>query len=98
MPGTGDRAEVRRRLPLRQLWPLLTRESLPYDGPALSNEQMAERAKALQTKYKFRYDMNTLLEKRDTKVDAGKGQVLTDDFAPVEMLKTITRHNQRKPE
>jgi len=69
-----------------------------YDGPALSNEQMAERAKALQAKYKFRYDMSTLLEKRDTKVDAGKGQVLTDDFAPVEMLKTITRHNQRKPE
>ncbi len=69
-----------------------------YDGPALTNEQMAERAKALQAKYKFRYDMNTLLERRDTKVDAGKGQILTDDFAPVEMLKTITRHNQRKPE
>lgn len=69
-----------------------------YDGPALTNEQMAERAKALQAKYKFRYDMNTLLEKRQTTVDAAKGQVLTDDFAPVEMLKTIGRHNQRKPE
>lgn len=69
-----------------------------YDGPALSKEQMTERAKALQAKYKFRYDMNTLLERRETKVDAAKGQVLTDDFAPVEMLKTIGRHNQRKPE
>ncbi|MGE0420978.1 MAG: spermidine synthase [Reyranellaceae bacterium] len=69
-----------------------------YDGPALTRDQLAERAKALQAKYKFRYDMGTLLEKRQTTVDAGKGQVLTDDFAPVEMLKTIGRHNQRKAE
>ena len=69
-----------------------------YDGPALTKEQMTERAKALQAKYKFRYDMSTLLEKRQTTIDAAKGQVLTDDFAPVEMLKTIGRHNQRKPE
>jgi GT2 family glycosyltransferase len=27
------RGEVRRALPARDLWPLLTRESLPYDGP-----------------------------------------------------------------
>ena len=69
--------------------------ALPFAAPP---DIPADRAKALQAKYKFRYDMNTLLEKRDPKVDTGKGQVLTDDFAPVEMLKTITRHNQRKPE
>jgi hypothetical protein len=37
------RAEVRRRLPLRRLWPLLVRESLPYDGPGLSGRSPAAR-------------------------------------------------------
>ena len=54
-------------------------------------------AAALAKQHKLRYDLVELLAaKRDIKPQAG-AKLLTDDFAPVEMLKTIKRHNERRP-
>jgi spermidine synthase len=69
-----------------------------YDGAALSDDDVKARTAVVQDKFKFRYDLADLIKRRRVKVDVVKGQVLTDDFAPVEMLKTIERHNQRKAE
>lgn len=69
-----------------------------YDGPAIDNAELQARAAKLQAKYKFRYNLAELLRPRNTSVKVANAKVLTDDFAPVEMLKTIERHNQRKAE
>jgi len=69
-----------------------------YDGAALSDDDVKARAAVVQDKFKFRYDLADLIKRRRTTMENLKGQVLTDDFAPVEMLKTIERHNQRKAE
>jgi spermidine synthase len=58
--------------------------------------RLRERAAALTRQHKLRYDLVELLAaKRDIKPQAG-AKLLTDDFAPVEMLKTIKRHNERR--
>ena len=69
-----------------------------YDGPALDNTELQARAAKLQAKYKFRYNVPELLRVRNTSVKVASAKPLTDDFAPVEMLKTIERYNQRKAE
>ncbi|MCX7364798.1 MAG: fused MFS/spermidine synthase, partial [Alphaproteobacteria bacterium] len=69
-----------------------------YDGPALDTAELKARAAKLQAKYKFRYNLSELLAPRTVNVKVENAKVLTDDFAPVEMLKTIERHNQRKAE
>ena len=70
---------------------------IAYDGEPVAPAKLRERAAALTKQHKLRYDLVELLAaKRDIKPQAG-AKLLTDDFAPVEMLKTIKRHNERRP-
>lgn len=70
---------------------------IAYDGEPIPTARLRERAAALTRKHKLRYDLVELLAaKREIKPQAG-AKLLTDDFAPVEMLKTIKRHNERRP-
>jgi len=70
---------------------------IAYDGEPIPPAKLRERAAALTKQHKLRYNLVELLAaKRDIKPQAG-AKLLTDDFAPVEMLKTIKRHNERRP-
>jgi spermidine synthase len=67
-----------------------------YDEARPSDAELARRAAAVQAKLNLKYDLRELVKARkEVTVDAG-AKVLTDDFAPVEMLKTIKRHNEKK--
>jgi spermidine synthase len=69
---------------------------IAYDGEPVPPAKLRERAAALTRKHKLRYDLVELLgARRDIRPQAG-AKLLTDDFAPVEMLKTIKRHNERR--
>jgi spermidine synthase len=69
---------------------------IAYDGEPIPPARLRERAAAITKRHKLRYDLVELLgAKRDIKPQAG-AKLLTDDFAPVEMLKTIKRHNERR--
>ena len=70
---------------------------IAYDGEPIPPARLRERAAALTKKHKLRYDLVELMAARkEIKPQAG-AKLLTDDFAPVEMLKTIKRHNERRP-
>lgn len=70
---------------------------MAYDGPAKTADELQARAAALDTQFNPRYPLATLLRTR-MPTEVGPGQVLTDDFAPVEMLNATTRHNERLPD
>jgi spermidine synthase len=77
--------------------------TVAYDGPERKLEDLttvaADRDKALGLRYPLaamlagrkRVDLN------DTQTISAKATVLTDDFAPVETLKAIERHNRKLP-
>ncbi|HUG79923.1 MAG TPA: fused MFS/spermidine synthase, partial [Burkholderiales bacterium] len=65
-----------------------------YDGDPVPPERLRERAAALTARYKLRYDLTELLKARTSIALQEGAKLLTDDFAPVEMLKTIRRHNE----
>jgi spermidine synthase len=76
--------------------------TIAYDGPkrplADIKAAAAERQKAL----KLRYDLTKLMEeRRELSPEVGTispdAKVLTDDFAPVEALKAIEKHNRKWP-
>ena len=67
-----------------------------YDGAAIPPERLRERAAAIDGRYKLRYDLTGLLAAKRTIQPQEGAKLLTDDFAPVEMLKTIKRHNERR--
>lgn len=69
---------------------------IAYDGEPIPPARLRQRAATISKQHKLRYDLVELLgAKRDIKPQAG-AKLLTDDFAPVEMLKTIKRHNERR--
>lgn len=69
---------------------------IAYDGEPIPPARLRARAAALTKQHKLRYDLVELLAaKREIKPQEG-AKLLTDDFAPVEMLKTIKRHNERR--
>ena len=53
----------------------------------LNAETLAQKASALQNDHSFRYALPTLLAKRrtDAKTQSVKGELITDDFAPVDL-------------
>lgn len=67
--------------------------AMAYDGPPIDGAALAERAAALQAKYDFYYPLPGLLEPRRIVTKSPDQKPLIDDFAPVEMLKSIERHN-----
>ncbi len=70
---------------------------MAYDGPPKTAEDLAARAAALDREFNPRYPFSAMLAGRQT-AEPGDGQVLTDDFAPVEMLNATQRHNERMAE
>ncbi|MDX2237786.1 MAG: fused MFS/spermidine synthase [Hyphomonadaceae bacterium] len=70
--------------------------AVAYDGPAKTAQQLRARADALQASYRFRHPLPALLAGRRTVTGRLRGRVLTDDFAPVESLRSIERHNARQ--
>ncbi|MCW1841039.1 spermidine synthase [Prosthecomicrobium hirschii] len=65
------------------------------DAERLSDAELLKRAEALQAKYAFRYPLTDLVKGRREPSNPVKGQVLTDDFAPVETLHAIERKNEK---
>jgi spermidine synthase len=67
-----------------------------YDGPRRNWDELLRIAKERQAKYDFRYDLVELLERRYMPSWNKSRKPLTDDFAPVEHLKAIDRHNKKR--
>ena len=77
--------------------------TIAYDGPERTPEQLIGPAHDRDAAYGLRYSLADMLNhRRRINVDDGsvidpKAKVLTDDFAPVEALKAIARHNRKLP-
>jgi spermidine synthase len=71
--------------------------TVAYDGPRRTQEELTARAEALQKQHKFVYPLAAFLPERRA-VKRSPGKVLTDDFAPVESLLAIEKHNRRLDE
>ncbi len=67
--------------------------AVAYDGPPMASGVLAARAEALQIQHGFKYSLAEMLEARRIMSNAPAQDPLVDDFAPVEMLKSIERHN-----
>ncbi len=67
--------------------------AIAYDGPRRAASTLSARADSLQREHDFRYPLPDLLQDRRFLTGTIDAEPLTDDFAPVEMLKSIQRHN-----
>jgi spermidine synthase len=65
-------------------------------APAPDVETLAGRAALLQERHKFRFALPQLLERRSERKPAQKGELLTDDFSPVNLYDTIGERRGRK--
>lgn len=70
--------------------------AVAYDGPAKTDAQLAARAAALQRAHRFAHPLQPMLGRRNDTAAPQRVRALTDDFAPVESLRAIDRHNQRQ--
>jgi spermidine synthase len=67
-----------------------------YNGPKRDPDELKRVAAERQAQYGFRYDLTKILDRRyEPRFDAA-ATPLTDDFAPVEYLKAIERHNAKQ--
>lgn len=66
-----------------------------YDGPLRSEADLMASANEKQARFGFKYPLPDMVSQRRVLAQLPKAQVLTDDFAPVESLKAIERHNQK---
>lgn len=65
----------------------------------LTTAQLQQKAGQAQARYKFRYDLSGLVAARRMETPkATKGEVLTDDFAPADVLDAYGRRYRRKKE
>ena len=69
---------------------------LAYNGPEKDEASLTRLAAERQAKYGFRYDLKSVLDRRFAATWKEATQPLTDDFAPVEYLKAIERHNEKQ--
>jgi len=69
--------------------------AVAYDGPRKTDAQLKERAAALQKAHRFVYPLEAFLPERRLVTRTVKGKVFTDDFAPVESLLAIEKHNRK---
>lgn len=73
--------------------------AIGYDGPKKQPAEIMKKAEARQGEYDFRYNIPDLINKRAMALSYDKSQpALTDDFAPVNVLKEIKSHNKKLPE
>ena len=68
--------------------------AIAYDGAQRAQADLLARAEALQAAHVFRYPLPELIAQRRLITGLPDQDPLVDDFAPVEMLKSIERHNQ----
>jgi len=65
--------------------------------PAPDQTKLVERAKTLQEKFRFRFELPALLARRTEKSGAmQRGELLTDDFAPVNLYDTMGEKRKKK--
>ncbi|MEQ8702045.1 MAG: fused MFS/spermidine synthase [Bauldia litoralis] len=69
---------------------------IAYNGPRRTDEDLRAVAGQIDAEYKPRYPLSKIVTER-RKPAKTDGQKLTDDFAPVQMLKSIERHNKKRP-
>ncbi|HKY94768.1 MAG TPA: fused MFS/spermidine synthase [Kiloniellales bacterium] len=69
--------------------------TVAYDGPQRTEVELRVQGEALQERYGFRYAMPDLLTARRFLGEQPTEEPLTDDFAPVEALRAIERHNEK---
>jgi spermidine synthase len=68
--------------------------AIGYDGPSLRQADLMQRAAAAQERYNPRYDLRTMAGARRV-FGQPSGKVLTDDFAPVETMRSIEQNNEK---
>lgn len=72
---------------------------IAYNGEEKNIDDIQDRAQKLDAQYSLKYPIISYLDERRTVLkDLIKGEVLTDDFAPVQYLNSIERHNRRLDE
>jgi spermidine synthase len=69
---------------------------LAYDGPPKDEATLRQLAAERQAQYGFRYDLAKILDRRFAPPWNERTKPLTDDFAPVEYLKAVERHNEKQ--
>lgn len=69
--------------------------TVAYDGPQRTAAELRVNGEGLQEKYGFRYPLPDLLTARRFLGEQPTEEPLTDDFAPVESLRAIERHNEK---
>ena len=69
--------------------------TVAYDGKRRSQVELKIAAVQLQKRHKFRYQLPDLLKARRFLDSNRARKPLTDDFAPVETLRAIERHNAK---
>jgi spermidine synthase len=68
-----------------------------YNGPQRDEAELQRIAAERQAQYGFRYPLPDILKRRYEPKWNEATKPLTDDFAPVEYLKAIDRHNEKQP-
>jgi spermidine synthase len=66
-----------------------------YDGRPRSQSALMSSAREKQNQFGFKYPLPELIAQRRVLNQVPEAKVLTDDFAPVEALKAIERHNRK---
>ncbi len=69
-----------------------------YDGAAKSQSDIYETAEALSERFRLRYPLEPMIGERLSVINLPETPALTDDFAPVESLLAIQRHNRKLDE
>jgi len=69
--------------------------TVAYDGPQRTEVELRLQGEALQAQYGFRYPLAEMLDARRFLGEQPTEEPLTDDFAPVESLRAIERHNEK---
>ena len=67
--------------------------AVAYDGPKLPDADLMRQAKQAQARHGFRYSLPEMAPERRYFSPGAKIKPLTDDFAPVNSLKSIKKHN-----
>jgi len=71
---------------------------IAYDGPRREQARLASTAGRLDAAFGFKYPLRDMVSQRRSVERLPDTAVLTDDFAPVESLRAIKRHNRKLSE
>jgi spermidine synthase len=66
--------------------------------PEPSSAMLTERARMLQDRYHFRYPLPGLVRRRIVNHTAERGELLTDDFAPVNLYEVTPLRRSKRPQ